>query len=99
MKSFLGVPLFVRGEVFGNLYLTDKQGEDGFSDIDEELVLGLAAAAALVINNAHLQQRTAELSLLADRERIGRDLHDAGDPTPVRDRPRHAGHRPDRRAP
>jgi signal transduction histidine kinase len=76
MKSFLGVPLFVRGEAYGNLYLTDKQHEDGFSDTDEELVLGLAAAAALVIDNARLQQRTAELSLLADRERIGRDLHD-----------------------
>jgi signal transduction histidine kinase len=76
MKSFLGVPLYVRGEVFGNLYLTDKEDEDGFSDIDEELVLGLAAAAALAIENARLHERAAELSLLADRERIGRELHD-----------------------
>ena len=76
MTSFLGVPLYVRGEVFGNLYLTDKEDEDGFSDIDEELVLSLAAAAALAIENARLHQRTAELSLLADRERIGRELHD-----------------------
>ncbi len=76
MKSFLGVPLYVRGEVFGNLYLTDKEDEDGFSDIDEELVLGLATAAALAIENARLHQRVGEESLLADRERIGRDLHD-----------------------
>jgi signal transduction histidine kinase len=76
MHSFLGVPLYVRGEVFGNLYLTDKEDEDGFSDIDEELALSLAAAAAVAIDNARLHQRTNELSLLADRERIGRDLHD-----------------------
>ena len=76
MKSFLGVPLYVRGEVFGNLYLTDKEDEDGFSDIDEELVLGLATAAALAIENARLHYRSGEVSLLADRERIGQDLHD-----------------------
>jgi len=76
MRSFLGVPLYVRNEVFGNLYLTDKESEEGFSDIDEELVLSLAAAAALAIENARLHERTAELSRIADRERIGRELHD-----------------------
>ncbi len=40
MRSFLGVPVTVRGEVFGNLYLTDKRSEDAFSDVDEELVGG-----------------------------------------------------------
>ena len=62
--------------MFGNFYLTDKEDEDGFSDIDEKLILSLAVAAALAIENARLHQRTNELSLLADRERIGRDLHD-----------------------
>jgi signal transduction histidine kinase len=76
MKSFLGVPLYVRGEVFGNLYLTDKEGGEGFSDIDEELVISLAAAAAIAISNARLHEQASEVSLLADRERIGRDLHD-----------------------
>ena len=76
MKSFLGVPLFVRGKVFGNLYLTDKRDGAGFSDIDEELALGLAAAAAVAIENARLHQKGKELSVLADQERIGRDLHD-----------------------
>jgi len=76
MRSFLGVPLYVRGEVFGNLYLTDKEDGDGFSDIDEELVLSLAAAAALVIDNARLHRKAEEVSLLAVRERIARDLHD-----------------------
>ena len=58
MRSFLGVPLYIRDEVFGNLYLTDKADDDGFSDIDEELALGLAAAAALAIDNARLHERS-----------------------------------------
>jgi signal transduction histidine kinase len=76
MTSFLGVPLYVRGEVFGNLYLTDKLNDGVFTDIDEELALSLASAAAIAIENARLHQQAAELSLLEDRERIGRDLHD-----------------------
>ncbi|HET9442512.1 MAG TPA: GAF domain-containing protein [Acidimicrobiales bacterium] len=77
MTSFLGVPVYVRNEVFGNLYLTDKENGEGFSDIDQELVTSLAAAAAVAIDNARLHERQQELSLLADRERIGRDLHDS----------------------
>ena len=77
MTSFLGVPVYVRGEVFGNLYLTDKEADEVFSDIDEELVASLAAAAAIAIENARLHERANELSLIADRERIGRDLHDS----------------------
>jgi Signal transduction histidine kinase len=76
MTSFLGVPLYTRGEVFGNLYLTDKRGGDAFSDIDEELAQGLAAAVSPAIENVRLHERTAELGVLADRERIARDLHD-----------------------
>jgi len=77
MRTFLGVPLYVGGEVFGNLYLTDKEGGEGFSDIDEELATGLAAAAAVAIERARLYELTGELRLLADRERIARDLHDS----------------------
>src|SRR4051812_9302750 len=76
MRGFLGVPLFVRGEVFGNLYLTDKEDGDGFSDIDEELAVSLAAAAAITIDNARLHDQIREHSVLADRERIAHDLHD-----------------------
>jgi signal transduction histidine kinase len=76
MTTFLGVPLFVRGEVFGNLYLTDKAGGDPFTDIDEELAVALASAAAIAIDNARLHEAQGELSLLEDRERIARDLHD-----------------------
>ncbi|MGQ0831076.1 MAG: GAF domain-containing protein [Microthrixaceae bacterium] len=76
MTSFLGVPIRVRNEVFGNLYLTDKRGAQAFSDVDEELVVGLAAAAGVAIENARLHTRLRELSVLEDRERIARDLHD-----------------------
>jgi len=76
MRSFLGVPVRVRGEVFGNLYLTDKTTAEAFTDVDEEIVVGLAAAAGVAIENARLHTRVQEFALVADRERIARDLHD-----------------------
>jgi signal transduction histidine kinase len=76
MRSFLGVPIRLRDEVFGNLYLTDKGSAEVFSDVDEELVVGLAAAAGVAIENARLHAKVNELGLLEDRERIARDLHD-----------------------
>ena len=76
MKSFLGVPVRVRNEVFGNLYLTDKTTAEVFTDIDEELVVALAAAAGIAIENARLHVRVRDLALLEDRERIARELHD-----------------------
>jgi signal transduction histidine kinase len=76
MKSFLGVPILVRNEVFGNLYLTDKKTGEVFTDVDEELVVALAGAAGVAIENARLHARVQELTLLEDRERIARDLHD-----------------------
>jgi signal transduction histidine kinase len=54
MKSFLGVPIRVRNEVFGNLYLTEKQGGGDFDDEDERVVLALASAAGVAIENARL---------------------------------------------
>ncbi len=76
MRSFLGVPLRVRGRVFGNLYLTDKTSGEAFTDVDEELIVGLATAAGIAIENIRLQSRVQELALVEDRERIARDLHD-----------------------
>ena len=77
MTSFLGVPIRVRDQVFGNLYLTDKRSDEVFSDVDEELLIGLASAAGVAIENARLHARVAELVVLDDRERIARDLHDS----------------------
>jgi len=53
MRSFLGVPLRIRDEVYGNLYLTEKRGGD-FDEEDEALVQALAAAAGVAIENARL---------------------------------------------
>jgi signal transduction histidine kinase len=76
MRSFLGVPILLRDEVFGNLYLTDKRSGEVFTDVDEELAVGLAAAAGVAIDNARLHAKLHELGLVEDRERIARDLHD-----------------------
>jgi signal transduction histidine kinase len=54
MDSFLGVPIRVRGEVFGNLFLTDRVRGGPFSAEDEELLTALAASAGIAIDNARL---------------------------------------------
>ncbi|MBI1349523.1 MAG: GAF domain-containing protein [Actinomycetales bacterium] len=60
MSTFLGVPVRVRGEVFGNLYLTEKRSGGGFTSEDERTVMALAAAAAVAIENARLYERTRQ---------------------------------------
>ena len=54
MHSFLGVPVRIRDQVFGNLYLAEKQGAKEFTEDDEEIVVALAAAAGVAIENARL---------------------------------------------
>jgi signal transduction histidine kinase len=76
MRSFLGVPIRVRDRVFGNLYLCEKQGADEFTEPDEGLVVALAGAAGVAIENARLHARVQDLVVIEDRERIARDLHD-----------------------
>jgi signal transduction histidine kinase len=76
MKSFLGVPVRARNEVYGNLYLTDKRGAERFSDDDEALAEALALAAGIAIENYRLHERVRMSSVLDDRGRIARDLHD-----------------------
>jgi signal transduction histidine kinase len=70
MNSFLGVPIRIRDKVFGNLYLTEKQSGDGFTPEDEEIVVALAAAAGVVVENARLyeqgEQRQRWLEAAAD---------------------------------
>jgi signal transduction histidine kinase len=69
MHSFLGVPVVVRGEAFGNLYLTDKQG-GSFDDADEETVTILAEWAAVAIFNLDLLRRSE-----AERGKLERTVH------------------------
>ena len=56
MQSFLGVPVRVRDEVFGNLYLTNKRGGGEFTEDDEAVLLALGAAAGVAVENARLYQ-------------------------------------------
>jgi two-component system, NarL family, sensor histidine kinase DevS len=83
MRNFLGAPVRVRDQVFGNLYLTEKLGADEFTEDDEETVVALAVAAGIAIDNARLyaaaghRQRwleaTAEITnvLLGEVDRTG----------------------------
>jgi signal transduction histidine kinase len=75
MSSFLGVPIVARGHVAGAFYLTDKPA--GFSDGDQALIETFAAHAALAIENARLHERSRELSIVEERNRLARELHDA----------------------
>jgi signal transduction histidine kinase len=75
MSTFLGVPIVARGHVAGAFYLTDKDG--GFSDDDQALIETFAAHAALAIENARLHERSRELSIVEERNRLARELHDA----------------------
>jgi signal transduction histidine kinase len=59
MSSFLGVPVVVRGQVWGNLYLTEKEGGAQFDSVDEESVVILAEWAAIAIENARLYEAAA----------------------------------------
>ncbi|MCY0928005.1 GAF domain-containing protein [Streptomyces sp. H27-H1] len=56
MRSFLGVPIRVRDEVFGNLYLTEKRGAADFDAEDEEVLSTLAVAAGVAVDNARLYE-------------------------------------------
>ena len=76
MGAFIGAPIRVRGDVFGNLYLTEKRGGGPFSVEDEAAVVALAAVAGSAIANVKLSVRSRELSVVRERDRIGRDLHD-----------------------
>ena len=58
MKSFLGVPIVLRGVAYGNLYLTEKAGGEDFSEEDSELAQLLAAQAAVAIENARLYENS-----------------------------------------
>ncbi len=56
MRSFLGVPILLRGVAYGNLYLTEKEGGEAFTEEDEELTQLLAAQAAVAIENTRLYE-------------------------------------------
>jgi signal transduction histidine kinase len=77
MRSFLGVPIVAHEGVIGAFYLTEKIEAADFTDEDEQLIGLLAAHAAIAITNARLYEQSRELSIVAERNRLALDLHDA----------------------
>jgi signal transduction histidine kinase len=77
MASFLGVPIVARGRVVGAFYLTDKEGAGEFSEADQQLIVMLSAHAAVAMENARLHERSRELSIVEERNRLARELHDS----------------------
>ncbi|HXB47039.1 MAG TPA: GAF domain-containing sensor histidine kinase [Streptosporangiaceae bacterium] len=84
MTSFLGAPIRIRDEVYGNLYLTEKRGGGEFDEEDEAVLIALAAAAGVAIENARLydearrQQRWLTASAEVTRSLLsGADVSDA----------------------
>jgi signal transduction histidine kinase len=77
MRSFLGVPIVAASGIVGALYLTDKVGADEFDDADQQLIEMLAVHAALAIEKTRLYERSRELSIVEERNRLARELHDS----------------------
>jgi signal transduction histidine kinase len=82
MSSFLGVPIMLRGVAYGNLYLTEKAGGE-FTQQDEDVIVLLAAQAAVAIENARLYERVERNTVRRvveaqelERTRLARELHD-----------------------
>ena len=75
MRTFLGVPIVLRGVAYGNLYLTEKQGGEEFTEEDEELIQLLAAQAAVAIENTRLYETSTRwLRHLESLNEIGEAL-------------------------
>ena len=77
MRSFLGVPIVAPEGVIGAFYLTEKIGGGIFDATDQAVIELLAAHAAIAIANAGLYERSRELSMQGERNRLALELHDA----------------------
>jgi two-component system sensor histidine kinase DevS len=84
MRTFLGVPILIRDEVYGNLYVAEKANGQLFSQDDEVLLQALAAVAGTAIANARLyQQATARQSWIESTRDIATDLLSGAEPGTV----------------
>ncbi|MEU6424667.1 GAF domain-containing sensor histidine kinase [Microbispora sp. NPDC046973] len=77
LKDFLGVPITDGDTVLGIIFLSNKRTPGGFDEADEELLTLFAAHAAIAITNARLYERGRELTVVEERTRMARELHDA----------------------
>jgi signal transduction histidine kinase len=76
MVSFLGVPVTVAGRSLGNLYLTEKDGAEEFSEDDQRLVEMFALHAGIATERTRLNDEVRRLAIVDERQRISMDLHD-----------------------
>jgi signal transduction histidine kinase len=81
MSHFLGVPVRDGDQVLGIIFAANKVSaaaeKRGFTERDEEILSLFAAHAAIALTNARLYERSRELSVMQERSRLARDLHDA----------------------
>jgi signal transduction histidine kinase len=77
LKDFLGVPIRDGEQVLGIIFLSNKRVPGGFTEADEELLTMFAAHAAIALTNARLYERGRELTVIEERTRMARDLHDS----------------------
>jgi signal transduction histidine kinase len=77
LKDFLGVPIRDGDETLGIIFLANRRGPGGFTQGDEELLTLFAAHAAIALTNARLYERNRELTVIEERARLARELHDA----------------------
>jgi signal transduction histidine kinase len=77
LTDFIGMPIMDGDEILGELFLANSNAPGGFTADDEELLRVMAAHAAIALVNARLYERSRELSILSERHRIARELHDS----------------------
>jgi signal transduction histidine kinase len=77
LSAFLGVPITDGDDVLGIIFLANKRRPGGFTERDQELLTLFAAHAAIALTNARLYERNRELTVMAERSRLARELHDA----------------------
>jgi signal transduction histidine kinase len=77
MSDFLGVPIRDGSDVLGIIFAACKRQPGGFTERDEQLLGLFASHAAIALTNARLYERGRELSVLEERARLARELHDA----------------------
>ncbi|MEU9020970.1 GAF domain-containing sensor histidine kinase [Actinomadura sp. NPDC048394] len=77
LKDFLGVPIKDGEDVLGIIFLANKRKPGGFTQDDQDLLALFAAHAAIAMTNARLYEHNRELTVVAERNRLARELHDA----------------------
>ncbi len=77
LRDFLGVPIRDGDETLGIIFLANKKRPGGFTADDEERLILFAAHAAIALTNARLYERNRELTVIEERTRLARELHDA----------------------